>query len=131
MTTSTAIAISTAQSSAAMAAARAAERRACEGVIQTFDAKGAAVEAMRVYADCVDLLHPDPMTGSEIEFLKYFLIACFIGSGVGIWWCHKEQFVGGVIGDTIIGFFVGFVGTGVGLFIIGLIIAAVVFIVGV
>lgn len=126
----TAIAVSTAQSSAAIAAARAAERRACEGIVGNFDAHGATVEAMRIYADCVDLLHPDPMTGDQVSLLKYFLIACFIGSGVGIWWCNNDDFIDHTIGDTIMGFILGFVGTGLGLFLIGLVIAAIAFIFG-
>jgi hypothetical protein len=111
-----------------MSMAARAKRIACEGLVGSYDPKTASVELMREYADCIDLLYPNPMTPVELGWLKLLLIACFIGGGIGSWWFGKDSW-DGIVG-YIMGFFLGFVGTGVGLFILGLLLAALGFIVG-
>lgn len=129
MTVSTGMsAAALAQSSAAVAAAQEAKRTACEGFMPTFDAKTASVEAMRRYADCVDLLYAEPLTDAQTLVLKLVLVACFIGGGVGAWVGWDDGF-NGVVGP-ILGFLVGFVMTGVGLLIIGLLFAAGAWVIG-
>lgn len=60
-----------------MAMAHNANIKACEAVVNSFDAKGATVDAMRQYADCVDLLYTDP---NENVLLRVGLALCFVGA---------------------------------------------------
>lgn len=122
---STTLAISTSQSSAAMAMAHSAKVKACEGIVMNFDAKGAAVEAMQVYADCVDLLHPQ-YTDGTLSMLRYALIACFIGSAFGAKYGWDED--GPVM--AVLGFIVGFAGTAAALFVLWLLLMTGAFVVG-
>ncbi len=126
---STAIAISTSQSSVAIAAANRARRVACEGLVGNYDPKGASIELMREYADCIDLLYPDPLTPIEAQWIKYVLIACFIGGGLGSWYMAREGF--GDWYDYPVGFVFGFLGTGAVLGILGLLLMALGFVLGV
>lgn len=127
MSTSTAIAISSAQSSAALAAAAQAKRIACEGIILNFDAKGATVEAMRVYADCVNRLHPEDLTPDQAGALKIVLALCFIGAAFGAYKGYEED---GIV-SAIMFFIMGFVITGVALVIIYLLLVAASYVLGI
>lgn len=127
MSTSTSIAISSAQSSAAMAEAAHAKRIACEGVLNSFDAKGATVEAMRVYADCVNRLHPEDLTPDQAGMLKIVLTLCFVGAAIGAYKGYEED----GIPFSVLGFVMGFVVTGVAIGIIYLFMAAAAYVLGI
>jgi hypothetical protein len=117
---STAIAVAAAQR------AEEAKKIACEGVLQSFDPKGATVEIIKGYADCVNLLHPNDMLPSDIILIKFTLISCFIaGIAAGIYFGKEWGILNGVVS-----FVVGFVLTGCGFIILGLLIMAIKFIAG-
>ena len=108
-------------SSAAIARARRAE---CVAVEATFDSRTATVEQKREYADCIDLLYPDPPTATEATLLKVAIVLCFIGAGAGTWWGWRED---RLFGATI-GFFIGAVGVVIGLGVLLLAAAGIAFV---
>jgi len=121
MSTSTAIAISTAQSSAVMAMAAEAERKACEVMISTFDPKGASVKALQMYSECIERIYPNDMSPESIAQMKVFILICFAGAVFGAVKGYQED---GVV-MSIVSFIVAFLVTGVVAFIIGLALYAV------
>lgn len=91
---STSIAISSSASAASLAAqaqARKARKDACESVLNSFDAKGATVEHKKTYAECVQLLHPDPMTHSETFAMKGLFVVLLIGLVIGAIYGWQED----------------------------------------
>lgn len=113
-------------SSASIAISAEAKRKACEGVLNSFDAKGANVEAMRVYSDCVQLIHPEDLSDGNIIAIKVVLVLCFIGGAVGGF--LSESYLGGEIVDRIMGFLSGFLLTFAAICIMFLLVMALCFI---
>jgi hypothetical protein len=75
------IAATSAGNSAAIAAAERAHDRACQGIIQGFDAKGATTQAQIAYADCVHRLNPPDITGDgkvALALIMIFLVGGFL-----------------------------------------------------
>ena len=91
-----------------------------------FDSKGATVAAMQVYADCVDLIHPQ-YTDGDLSLLRYVLIACFIGAAFAAKYGWDED--GPVMAS--VGFICGFAATGAVLFVIALLLTAAGFVLGI
>jgi len=110
-----------------MAAAAHAKRIACEGILNSFDAKAATVEAMRVYADCVNRLHPEDLTPDQAGMLKIVLSLCFVGAAIGAYRGFEDD----GIGMSILGFIMGFVIVGVGVIVLYLFAAAAAYVLGI
>lgn len=82
--------IANAQSQAAMAAARKAKEISCKSYISSFDPKTATVEQMQQYAECVEVLHPQPMSHDDVIAAKFFFALALIGMLVcGGWQLYK------------------------------------------
>ena len=83
-----------AASTAAGAAAEAehAQRVACQGMIQTFDAHEATVEAARMYAKCVQAVYGsgDPLSSTTLMGLKIAVGLAALGAIIG--WRHDSGF---------------------------------------
>lgn len=110
---STSIAISTmaaTQSAAANAAAREAKEKACVVLVQSYEAKGATVEEMRSYAECVNTLHPDDLSPGAVSALKVCVLVCF-GFAAFFWWRERKSWATDLF-DQLAMSFVGF-GVGV------------------
>ena len=125
---STAIAIASyGQSAAAIAMAHEAKITACQNLVGNFDAKSASVDAMKAYADCVELLHPQNMSIDDINAIRLVLACCFIGAGVAAYCGYKSY--GCLLG--VFSFIVGFMGTGSGIILVYLLIQAIKFTLGI
>ena len=77
------IAATSAGNSAAIAAASRAHDRACQGIIQGFDAKGATTQAQIAYADCVQRLNPAPITGDGKLIVASLMLVLIVGFVIG------------------------------------------------
>ena len=115
-------------SAAASAAARQAKETACKGFVETFDSTKASIEAMREYADCVNILYPDAMTISDILYLKIFIVFCFVGGLYGVFHTYKEENYPS-IADYIMGFIIGVITALCGGVILVLLFGAIYFVV--
>lgn len=85
LTANTAIAIN------AQATADRAAIVACRQGVKGYQNDTATVEQARQYADCVDRLYPDPMSGSSVMLLKGVIIICFLGVIIGGLWGHLQD----------------------------------------
>lgn len=97
------------QAAAANAAAREAKEKACVVLIQSYEAKGATVEEMRSYAECVNTLHPDDLSPGAVSALKVCVLVCF-ACAVIFWWRERRDWDGDIAGQFmcwLIGFLVG------------------------
>lgn len=83
--TATAIAASAAASAAAAnsAAIDARKRAECAESMPKFAHETASVSERQVYANCVDLIHPQEMTGPEVIVAKIVIVLAFVGAGIG------------------------------------------------
>lgn len=68
----------------------------CLGVEKNFDSLTATVEQKQEYAECVGLLHPNEMTGSEILAWKIIIFAG-LGSAIFAFWRFKDDLIEAVI----------------------------------
>jgi uncharacterized membrane protein required for colicin V production len=58
---------------------------------------------MRDYADCVDTLHPDPLSGGTLLLLKLAVAVVLAGAAIGYWIARNDyDWV-----DRAMGFFAG------------------------
>lgn len=88
-----------ANAAAANAAAARAKRIACMKYVPGYEHDTATVTEMRQYAECVDILHPEPMTGGEVAWVKAAIVAGMIGAAAAAWiWGREEGIFGGVMG---------------------------------
>lgn len=88
MSASAAASAGFAASSAASASAARRERQKAECIVNTmpdFRHSTATVEQRQAYANCVDLVHPQAMTGSELAAAKFFVFIALVGAGIGAW----------------------------------------------
>lgn len=74
---------------AANAAQIAREHRArCEQNVADFRTEGASVERMKSYAECVQYLHPDPVSPGAVPYIKggiVILVLAFIAGAIKGW----------------------------------------------
>ena len=78
--------------SAANAARIAAEHRArCRTDIADFHPEGASVERMKSYAECVQYMHPDPVSPESVPFIKAGIVVLLVSMVAGFWWGKKEE----------------------------------------
>lgn len=113
--------IANAQSQAAMAAARKAKEISCKSYMSSFDPKTATVEQMQQYAECVDLIHPKPMSHDDMIAAKFFFALALIGMIVcGGWQLYKHglRWWEDALLGALAGFFLVPIGVGI---ILGLI----------
>lgn len=88
-----------ANAAAANAAAARAKRIACMKYAPGYEHDTATVTEMRQYAECVEILHPKPMTGGEVVWVKAAIVAGLIGAAAMAWiWGRAEGVLGGVMG---------------------------------
>jgi hypothetical protein len=59
--------------------------------MSNYDSKTATVEQSKSYANCVQMLHPEPMPEGAAIILKVVFICVLIGMGVGVWKGWKEE----------------------------------------
>lgn len=81
------LAASSANNTAAQAALARARRIECEGFVKNYAHNTATTAEMQHYADCVELLHPQPISSGVIVLIKIFIILGLIGFVAG---CVKE-----------------------------------------
>ena len=77
------IAATTAQTAAANAAAQEAARTACMTYVRGYQSDRATVAEMREYANCVDLLHPEPMAVGDLLVWKAIVVVLLAGMVAG------------------------------------------------
>ena len=94
-----------ANAAAANAEAARAERIACMKYVQGYEHDKATIVEMRQYAECVERLHPEPMTGSEVLWVKAAIIAGLLAAVLGAAKGFKDDGFGmGAIGFVLGGF---------------------------
>lgn len=104
MITSAAMAgVAVSQAAIASAEASRAKVERCKATVATFDSKTATVAESKGYAECIRVLHPDPMTAGETVFLKIaflFVVACAVFGGWHAGGGYRPDFA-----DRALGFF--------------------------
>lgn len=121
MSATVAIPASAVAISASNSAQISAQRREnCKLYVEGFDSKNAGVESQKHYAECVQLLNPDPMTSNEAFGMKVGIVVVLIAAVIGLVWGIKE---GDSPADTLMMSFLGL--------ILGACIAASIILVGV
>ena len=94
-----------ANAAAANAAAARARRIACMKYVPGYEHDKATASEMRQYAECVEILHPEPMTGGEVAWIKAAIVAGLIGALAGAIKGAKDDGFGlGAIGFILGGF---------------------------
>ena len=84
MSASVAIAASAVAISASNSAQISAQHREnCKLYIEGFDSKGAGVESQKHYAECVQLLNPNPAPESLVYFFKGCILTIFLFAIIG------------------------------------------------
>ena len=87
MSATVAIAASAVAISASNSAQIAEQKRdMCKLYVEGFDSKGASVQSQKHYAECVQLLNPEPMTHNQTLGLKAGIIVLLIAAVVGTIW---------------------------------------------
>lgn len=101
---------------------RAREERKCREFMEEFDSYTATVSEQKYYADCVDMIHPDPASGAEVLFLKIVLVCALVGMVVGAikGWIDRTF---GIADVFLFGLLGGLVGAFIPAFIMGCILA--------
>lgn len=104
-----------ASSAAAIAAeeARQAKIARCQAFMPRFDHKTATVEDRRDYAQCVGIVHPEPVhpepwSDGSIYIAKALFVIALIGMGLGVFQAQREC-RGDVAGWVLLGL-AGFIG---------------------
>lgn len=83
-----------ASSAAANAAARQARKTACVSIETTYRPGLATVQEKQTYAECIDLLYPQPsapFTGTELLVAKGAILLLLLSMVVGAWWGWREM----------------------------------------
>lgn len=125
---STSVALSSAaiaSSAAANAAARQARKTACVSIETTYRPEMATVQEKQAYAECVDLLYPQPsvpFTGTELLIAKSGVLLLLISMVVGAWWGWREE---REIGLAALSCVMAPIVLGCVVFILGLVIAGI------
>jgi hypothetical protein len=104
-TTVAIVAAASAGNSAAIAAAERAHDRSCQALIQGFDAKGATTQAQIAYADCVQRLNPQDITGDGKVGLAIIMVLMITGFVIGA--INSEDFMGDGLISRLLGGFIG------------------------
>jgi hypothetical protein len=124
--------MSTAAASAAVLAAAASntstqahriqEERKCKEFVGSFDSYTATVSEQKYYAECVDMLYPDPVSGGTVLFIKIVLVCAMVGMVVGSirGWINRMFGISDVL---LFGLWGGCVGAFIPAFILGCILA--------
>jgi len=80
---------STALAAASLAIATEAQSAAneakCATLVSGYAHNTATVGQRKEYADCIDIMHPSPLTGGEVLFLKLVILCAMIGAAIGLW----------------------------------------------
>ncbi|WP_461533466.1 hypothetical protein [Sinomicrobium sp.] len=118
----TAAAVAVVAATTSNAAIQAQEERKCREFMKGFDSYAATVSEQKYYADCVDMIHPDPATGAEVLLIKIILVCALIGVVVGAirGWFIREF---GIFDVFLFGLVGGLVGAFIPAFIMGCIFA--------
>jgi len=95
MSASTSASMSMAAVSASMAAvatveAQRAEEQKCVMVMKQFDSKNYTTAEVREYADCVDILYPDPIGPESVILFKVIFVIALISMIVGLVMNRKD-----------------------------------------
>lgn len=112
------VAISAANSAAAQAAADEAARQACIVTMHGFRDEGATVEEKQAYAECVNRVYPQELSGSDAILMKVFIVLALVGAAIGVWWGLRDD-------DQPLTTILGFVLGGLILPMAGLIVLAI------
>jgi hypothetical protein len=99
------IAATSAGNSAAIAAAERAHDMSCQALIQGFDAKGATTQAQIAYADCVQRLNPQDITGDGKVALAIIMVSLIAGFVIGA--IKSDDFLGDDLVSRFLGGLVG------------------------
>lgn len=99
MSTTAAIAASaSAQSAIAAQEAREARKVACQALMPNYQDATASVEARQIYASCVELMHPQAMSGVEVLVVKTLIVSAVIGTAIGMYvGARDDGFVGSIL----------------------------------
>ena len=101
-----------ANAAAANAAAARAKKIACMKYVPGYKHDTATVAEMRQYSECISALHPTPMTGGEVIWVKAAIIAGLIGAVLGAYKGAKDDgaglailglFLGGLLAPILVG----------------------------
>lgn len=93
------------QSSIATEEARQAHKVECQQYVDKFESKGANTDAQLQFAECVQLLNPQPMSKSDHHAIQICIVVCLV-VGIIAAWRTAESFYGD-LEDYLMGFFLG------------------------
>lgn len=84
-------------------AARDAKEAKCAALIDGYEHATATTEQQQEYADCIDMLHPDQITGTEVIAIKVVIVCALIGAAIGAFRGDyaDERFVHALFGAII------------------------------
>lgn len=85
---------------AASASSRADESKeiACKAFMPSYQHATATQEQARIYAECVKVVYPAPMSGAEIVALKALFLVCIATGAFCVW---RERHYGQSFGDRV------------------------------
>ena len=101
-----------ANAAAANAEAARAKRIACMKYVPGYKHDAATVVEMRQYSECISILHPAPLTGGEVIWVKAAIVAGLICAGLATYKGAKDDgivlailgfFMGGLLGSCLVG----------------------------
>jgi|SRR5690554_2036294 len=98
------------------------EERKCKEFVGSFDSYAATVSEQKYYAECVDMLYPDPVSGGTVLFIKIVLVCAMVGMVIGAIRGWMDRMFG--ISDVFLfGLLGGLAGAFIPAFILGCILA--------
>jgi hypothetical protein len=117
-----AVIAATTASNTSTQAHRIQEERKCKDFMGSFDSYAATVSEQKYYAECVDMLYPDPVSGGTVLFIKIVLVCAMVGMVIGAIRGWMDRMFG--ISDVFLfGLLGGLAGAFIPAFILGCILA--------
>ncbi len=108
----------------AAAQSHSAQVTACQTFMVQFNGAAATVEQARLYAGCVDVMYPAPMSATDVLAIKVLIISSLLGMVIGLFMAHRDKW-GRMRSDYIINAFFGAVAGPAVIFFVGLLVAGV------
>jgi hypothetical protein len=98
------MAFASVQSAIATQQAHDASVMACQSFMPAFNGRAATVNDALSYAECVHLVYPMPLDGTEVLVIKALIVLVLVGLGIGFYKGRKlDGLGGGLLMSLIVG----------------------------